>query len=207
MSGRRSVARGQGRARTRGQGLVEYAMTVPLFLLILLGMIEFGFAFAHNLTLEYGTREGARVGSALANGGGTLGCNPGQSPNAADVDPEIIAAVQRVLTSPGSQVNLNDIGSIHIYQSTASGTEGSANVWKLGAGPNVDGVQLKFTPVAAQQGWSACSRKNGATPDSVGVSLTYDYRYVTPLGSLMGFAGSPTMHMSDRTVMALNPTQ
>ncbi len=70
----------------RGQGLVEFAMLVPIFMLLLLGMLEFGFAFDQNLTLEYATREGARVGSALANGGGTLGCGAGQSPNAATVD-------------------------------------------------------------------------------------------------------------------------
>ena len=40
---------------------------------------------------------------------------------------------------------------------------------------------------------------------SIGVSLAYDYAYVTPLGMLMGLGGSPTMHMTDRTVMALNP--
>ena len=49
----------------RGQALVEFAVIVPVFLLILTGTIEFGFAFTHNLTVEYATREAARAGAAL----------------------------------------------------------------------------------------------------------------------------------------------
>ncbi len=87
----------RGGHRSRGQSLVEFSLIVPVFLLILFGMMEYGFIFTHDLTLEYATREGARAGSALANGGGTLGCGTGQSPNWTQVDPQVIAAVERVL--------------------------------------------------------------------------------------------------------------
>ena len=53
-------------AARRGQSLVEFAISVPVFMLLLFGMLEFGFAFNHHLTLEYATREGARTGAALA---------------------------------------------------------------------------------------------------------------------------------------------
>lgn len=208
MNRRRLLGRSRGREISRGQSLVEYAVTVPVFLMIVLGMLEFGFAFAHNLTLEYGTREGARVGSALANGSDLFPCGPPVA-GASPVDAAIIAAVQRVLTSPGSQVDLNRIGEIHIYQSTTGGTEvaGKVNRWVLGSGPPAytGGPNLLFKPVGGI-GWDTCTRLNSANPDSVGVSLTYDYKYVTPLGAVLGFAGSPTMKMSDRTVMALNPS-
>ncbi len=206
MNRRRLLGRTRGREISRGQSLVEYAVTIPVFLMIVLGMLEFGFAFAHNLTLEYGTREGARVGSALANGTDVFPCAGGLS---SPVDAAIIAAVQRVLTSPGSQVDLNRIGEIHIYQATAGGTESgtAVNRWVLGSGPPAyqGGPNLLFKPIG-NLGWDACTRKNASNPDSIGVSLTYDYKYVTPLGSVLGFAGSPTMKMSDRTVMALNPS-
>ena len=55
-------------ANEHGQGLVEFALLVPVFLLILLGMLEFGFAFNHNMTLQYASREGARAGAAAADG-------------------------------------------------------------------------------------------------------------------------------------------
>jgi hypothetical protein len=188
-------------------------MVIPVFLLMLLGMLELGFAFDHALTIQYATREGARVGAALSNGGGSLGCNAGQSPNASTVDPLIIAAVNRVLKSPGSRVHVNDVPTIRIYKATSTGAQsgGFVNVWtySVGAGPLVDGTRLDY--VLSSTGWSACSRFNGNPPDSIGVSLTYTYRFITPLGNMMAFFGGPgstaTLAISDRTVMALNPTE
>ncbi|MDR3632336.1 MAG: TadE/TadG family type IV pilus assembly protein, partial [Isosphaeraceae bacterium] len=76
MTGKRGI-RGislvRRRTGERGQSLVEFSMLVPLFLILLLGMLEFGIAFNHQLTLGYATREGARIGADLVNGGGPLG--------------------------------------------------------------------------------------------------------------------------------------
>ena len=203
------------RAGAQGQSLVEFSLIVPLFLLILFGMMEFGFIFSHDLTIEYATREGARAGAALANGGGTLGCGTGQSPNSTTVDPLIIAAVERVLQSPGSQVVVAHVSQIVIYKAnptTGADDQGLENVWKYQQGtiPNVDGQPLGFG--ATSVGWQACSRNNGPSgtnpPDSLGVSVTYTYNFVTPLASILGFfgGGTPTLTVTDRTVMQLNPT-
>ncbi len=179
------------------------ALMLPIFLLILFGMLEFGFVFSHHLTLEYATREGARLGAALGNGTDDAPCN-GVSPE--PVDWQIMAAVQRVLTSPGSQVPPANIAHIRIYKSTSTGAEtpGMVNVWVPGAGPTVDGERLQFTP-SGPTGWSACIRNSGSNPDSIGVSLVYRYDYVTPLGALMGITGPASLTIGDRTIMALNP--
>jgi hypothetical protein len=199
--------------REAGQGLVEFAAIVSLFTFLLLGILEFGFVFDHALLLSYASREGARVGAALANGGGPLGCGSGQSPNAASVDPLIVAAVERVLTQPGSPIALSRIAQIRIYQATASGGEvaGKVNVWVYapGGGPVVDGKALDFK-ASGTAGWPACARQNGLPPDSLGVSLQYTYQFVTPLGAVARFFGGgmgPSLLIGDRTVMALNPTQ
>jgi hypothetical protein len=166
--------------------------------LILLGMLEFGFAFSHHLTMEYATREGARAGAALANGSNEYPC--------AVVDNQVIAAVQRVITAGGSQVDINEITEIRIYKAGADGKEpknAPVNVWTLGKGPVVDNAALKFK--LQTFGWDPCLRKNAANPDSIGVSMSYGYKYVTPLGGLLGATGNPTLPMSDRTVMSLNP--
>lgn len=195
----------------RGQSLVELSLILPVLLLMITALMEFGLAFNHHLTLEYATREGARAGAALVNGGGTPGCGSGQSPNAADVDPAIVSAVQRVLTSPGSPVEVEEIDELRIFRSTASGTaaSGGSNIWRYSAsgGQTVDGVQLKFVPVSV--GWSACSRQYRTPADSIGVYLDYDYQLRTPMAAVMGLTGGsqgPQFDIDDRTVMALNPT-
>ena len=158
------------------------------------------------MTLETATREGARVGSALTNGGGDLGCNAGQSPDAALVDPQIVAAIQRVLTSPGSRVIPAKITEVKIYKvksSDASGNQNgsgntNANIWEYHADPGnpvVDGAALNFrTKPGTSTGWQACSRSNGNPTDSIGISLIYTYEMVTPLPAVMRFFGGGADH-------------
>ena len=201
-----------GRRGERGQSMVEMAILLPVYLTLLLGMLEFGFAFDHLLSISYADREGARVGAALTNGGGTLGCSAGQSPNAASVDPQIVAAVERVLSSPGSLVVLANVTQIRIYLATATGAEtaGSVNIWSYsaGGGPVIDGDPLDFVQTSAT--WSACSRTNTLPAQSIGVSIAYSYAFTTPLGGVMrliGGAGPTGLTVSDKAVMAMNPTQ
>jgi Flp pilus assembly pilin Flp len=192
-----------------GQAVVEFALLLPpLILIIVFGMVEIGSAFSHNMTIASATREGARMAGNLANGGGTLGCGGGQSPNAASVDPRTIAAVEKVLTGAGALVSLADVTEIRIFQATATGGEnGSAfNKWVYtpGTGPVVDGVPLAFSPSGAT-GWPACSRNNVVPADSVGITVKYTYRARTPLQFFMPFLR--TIPMVDKTVMTLNATR
>ena len=56
-----------GRGRTRhGQALVEFALVIPIFLLMLFGLIDIGRLVYLNATLSQAAREGARVGSVEA---------------------------------------------------------------------------------------------------------------------------------------------
>jgi Flp pilus assembly protein TadG len=53
--------RGTPRARTRGQALVEFALILPIFILLLVGLFDVGRAvFAYN-TVSNAAREAARV--------------------------------------------------------------------------------------------------------------------------------------------------
>jgi hypothetical protein len=160
------------------------------------------------MTLEYATREGARVGSALASGSATLPCG--------EVDDHVIAAVQRVLESAGINVRLDPsdpakggVQWIRIYKPTSptdgSGylTAGRYNQWTYSSGgPTVDGAVLKFNDTGPLS-WSACTpRLNGASPDSIGVAISYNYAWIIPTGPLFG----GTFSLLDKTVMVLNPT-
>ena len=184
-------------------------MAVPVFLLLVLGMLEFGFVFDQTMTVSYATREGARSGAAFANGNlTTMVCATSE-----DIDKHIVAAVQRVLDAPGSRVAIGRVDEIRIYNANSSGAQigGQANIWTPGTGPVVDGVALKFNDTTTA--WNACARDNtwsgGVAPDSIGVAVQYRYEFVTPLAAITSFfgpGGTTTLPISDRTVMALNPT-
>jgi hypothetical protein len=211
----RALERGRRPDRTagdeRGQSLVEFVVILPVAAMLLLIMLEFGLAFNHRQTVGTASREGARIGAALAHGGATS-C---AVPDPAEVDRQVVAAVQRILKSPGSPVVMGDVSQIRIYKADTSGqqTGSLVNVWTYtpGAGPDLDpgpGVdRLDFSQGSVA--WPACARLNGADPDSIGVRVVYTYRLTTPLraaADLFGGSVASTFAMPDQTVMALNPT-
>jgi Flp pilus assembly protein TadG len=52
----------QGRERSRGQALVEFAIILPVFFLVMAGMFDLGLGIYSDLTLVNAAREGARLG-------------------------------------------------------------------------------------------------------------------------------------------------
>ena len=54
-------SRKTGKNKTKGQSLVELALTLPLLLLLLSGLVEFGFMLNYYLALVDGSREVARL--------------------------------------------------------------------------------------------------------------------------------------------------
>jgi hypothetical protein len=52
--------------RQRGQALVEFAFVVPIFLMLLLGIVDFGMAFKAWISITNAAREGARIGAVHA---------------------------------------------------------------------------------------------------------------------------------------------
>jgi len=196
----------------RGQSVVEFIIIVPVVSMLLLVMLEFGLAFNHRLTVGYASREGARIGAALANGGAT-NCSVADP---ALVDQQVIAATQRILKSPGSPIVMGDVQQIRIYKADSAGRQiGSlVNVWTHtpGTGPDIDPGPavdpLDFTQ--ATVAWPACGRVNGSNPDSIGVAVVYSYQLTTPLRAaaefFWGSGMAASFDMTDQTVMALNPT-
>jgi TadE-like protein len=196
-------------ARTEeGQSTTELALLLgPLLLIIVFGLLELAGLMTDAMTMSAASREGARIGGALVNGGGALGCSSGQSPNAAAVDPNVVAAVERVLTGTGTRITLSDVNEIRIWKSTSSGNEtlGLVNVWtyQLNSGPLIDGDNLDF--VQQSQPWLPCTRNNVTPADSIGVTVSYTYRARTPLRFLMPVFNQLTI--TERSVMAENATR
>jgi hypothetical protein len=45
----------------RGASLVEFAVLLPLLVLLLIGIVEFGWLYSQNIDVRHGAREGARL--------------------------------------------------------------------------------------------------------------------------------------------------
>src|SRR5215212_4763317 len=70
-----------GRARGEcGSAMVEFSITLPLLMCVLLGMFTSGFTFNQKLAVTNGVREGSRYGATLpvssscGSGAGTMTC-------------------------------------------------------------------------------------------------------------------------------------
>ena len=170
--------------------MVEFTLVLPVFLLILMGTLEYGAAIDHRTAMAYAVREGARVGASLGKGGS----------DPTGVDPAIVAAVQRGLTDP---ILIENISSIEIFK--ADPLTGQPMAGKIDA-------YDRYGNLVGIAGWPASTRVQGlgANGDSIGVRVRYDFHPVTPLASLLGlvFGGNPpytTLPMTDMAVIHLEP--
>lgn len=179
-----------GRTGEGGQAMVEFALVLPIFLLILMGTLEYGAAIDHRTAMAYAVREGARVGAGLGRGGA----------NPAGVDPAIVAAVQRGLTNP---ILIENITAIEIFK--ADPTTGQPMTGK-------SDTYDRYGNLVGTAGWPASTRVQGlgTSGESIGVRVRYDFHPMTPLASLLGlvFGGNPpytTLAMTDTAVIHLEP--
>jgi Flp pilus assembly protein TadG len=56
---------GRPKHRTRGQTLVEFALVIPIFILVLSGILDFGFMLFSRMTVINAARDGARAAIVL----------------------------------------------------------------------------------------------------------------------------------------------
>lgn len=99
----------RNRAReTRGQSLVEFALILPVFLLVLFGLIDAGRFVYMNSVLSQAAREGARVAAVEAGwlGSSATGCDAANGPvcpaNVAALKVDVAAAANRMVAPFGS---------------------------------------------------------------------------------------------------------
>lgn len=79
----------------KGQSLVEFALILPVLIILIFGMIEFGWLLNAKITLNSAVREGARVGAVI---------------NATDTEREtkVMEAVQKAAEASGLEILLSE---------------------------------------------------------------------------------------------------
>lgn len=178
------------RDKERGASLIEASIIVPVLILVVIGILEFGLAFKDYLTVSYLSREGARIG-ALAGDDTAADC-------------AILIGIGELAT-PG---DLARIDRIEIYQASQStGAQGATNV----AVPNPPNDPTQCN-VPAQPtdgwtitsvGWPATSRNTavGTNPlDIVGVRVILTRSWITGFGPFDG-----TATVDETTITRMEP--
>ncbi len=163
---------------------MEAAFLVATILVpLVIGAVEFGFAFNDWLSVSSATREGARVASAA-----------GDEPSA---DCTILEATAGALTS----INDDQVREVWIYQSDVTGTIGNKQRYRP-ALPTDDPASLFcVTWFPIETNWPSSVRDDdGPIRDWVGVRVVFDHAWIT---GAMGFTSS--VQWQDDTVMRLEP--
>lgn len=98
---------------SRGQALVEFALVIPIFLLMLFGLVDMARIVYFNSTLSQAAREGARLAAVEAYwvGSTTAGCNQAGGPvcpaTVTDLRTDILAATNGMMTPFGAIADAN----------------------------------------------------------------------------------------------------
>ena len=182
----------------RGQALVEFALVFPLFIVLLLGIIEFAFLFNALLSVNYSARDAAL---AAAEAGDVVGANC-----------VIVDSVDAAVSAPASD---NRIVKVEIYQATPNGVMiGAPTVYTrggttTGAACGTTGLSIAYQRTSnGYPETNRCTILAGCgvghvTVDNVAVRVTYTHTYVTPLQNFLG--GGTTLTFDRSSVMRMEP--
>lgn len=181
-----------------GQGLVEFALVVPLVLLLFMGILELALAFNAFVGLNRASQWGAHLAATLGNQAGA--------------DCDILSAIESEVLVPNDRTRIQEVviermplAGNDAYpgqkQRYTRSTSLSTNCTLTLAGY----PEAQRCPVLA-----GCPSLTPArsTVDNIGVSIRYRHLWVTPLNSLFGFfAGGDTgWTFVQRNIFRLEPT-
>lgn len=194
-------------ARCRGQTLVEFALVFPLFIMLLMSVIEFAFLFHATLATNFASRNAALI--AAESGANTL------------ADCAILAQVEQDLGAPANQTNIQ---SVAIFRANRDGTPTSAqNVYSRGGPKTCTGFTPSSVPyvgtpspatypVGEYPVGGRCDVLAGCSAtrplDSIGVKVVYRYHFVTPLANLVQWlpgAGAGYVDFTWSNVLRMEP--
>lgn len=196
------------RRRDEGQSLAEFSLILPLFMVMLMGLIEFSLAFNANLGVNQASQNGALLAS--------------QAGNSIGADCLILERIERDVTAPADRARIREV---QIQRTNPSGSVMlGRNRYDRGGSTScllIDGRTITVPYQRVEQSYAEAQRCNviagcpmmvppRSTVDTVGVQIEYRYAWMTPLGSLLPFIGGegpsgPGYTFQKRNVFRLEP--
>jgi Flp pilus assembly protein TadG len=199
---RRRPRRLHAERKSRGQALVEFALAFPFFVVLLMALIEFAFLMNGQLSISYATRDAALIAAEAGNGVGS--------------DCLILQKVQQDVTAPANAQNITEI-VIYWTNSVGQSLDTSGAVTAFGSANQAvdryvpgtmtctfaDGATLtvpyQLQGAALYPESARCNAIRGTGSgclaghtglDTVGVQVTYNASWRTPLHGLIGLSGN-----------------
>jgi TadE-like protein len=194
------------RHRSGGQAMVEFALVIPIFLVLLIAIAEFSFLFTSYLSVGFASHDGVQMAATYGNTAG------------ADA-----AVLQRIINDVGAPANSAQLKTVDIYwvntsTADASPVGGAETIYTYDGGahtytlPSGGTVVLPF--VQSSNGYPESSRCNvnagiGCVPghttvDTIGVKITYQYTWVTPFPQMINGPGTGPL-LTQNNIMRLEP--
>ena len=193
---------------SRGQAILEFALVLPVFLLVLFGLIDGARLVYANATLSQGAREGSRVGAVEANwvlptpqpsgcvtsASGLTGL-PGAHVCPVDIThlkADIVAAVNRM--APG----VGPISASNVYISCNAGT--AADPAPSGPWTETPGASSTATPSSGNGCEDSSNDAIAQIGWTVSVRVVYGWAPITPFISAIW----PTYTLTTSATMVVN---
>jgi hypothetical protein len=159
-----------------GQTLVEFALVFPLFITLMLFIIEFAFVFSALLGINYASRNAALIAAEAGN----------------DIlaDCVILAEVERSIGAPGNPASIQ---TVTIYRTDQSGSTRPATLTYTHGGTTtcIKGTTTLSVPYSSPTGTYTYSQRCniligcpslGRTQiDTIGIEVAYRHSWVTPI--------------------------
>jgi len=184
------------KATSRGQSLVEFALVFPVFMLMIIGFVEFAFVFNALLSIGHATRDAALIAA--------------EAGNAAEADCLILQQVENDVGAPADKARIQQVviyradqngavylGQQNVYMRTGLYTPGNSTSCTL-----ADGSTLTVPYTTTAPTYPAASRcnilagsTNGCLPghpsvDTIGVKITYRHTWLSPIANFVSLGGS-----------------
>lgn len=172
------------RRRHCGQALAEFALVIPIFLVLVVAIAEFGLL----VTIRNGVTLASQDATSLAS----------QLGNSQDADVYVLRQIEQDLQPP---VDKSKIVSVSIFWTDLNGSSKGTNTYVRGGSmTNTDHtITVPYSQTA--NGYPVADRCNVISAegcaaghdgvDWVGVTITYQYDWATPLPTLIGMGSSP----------------
>ena len=166
----------------KGQAIVEFALVLPVLLLLLLGLIEFSFVLNSRNTVLFASRDGSMLAAEGGSNDGT--------------DCVVLQKIEGDVVSPATSLRVQ---FVEIYWSDRNGDQIGSNVNAYTRGGTTsctyaDGTTITVPYTLTTPGYVESSRCNvlagcggsHTTIDTIGVRVTYQHYWLTSFARLTG---------------------